>query len=51
VFIVLRQIRRYPAQGGFSSAVTLRRRRQAHLMDERPQDLIRDLGEQFIGSL
>jgi hypothetical protein len=40
-----------PAQGGFSSPVTLRRRRQAHRLDERHQDLIHDLGEQLIRSL
>jgi len=40
-----------PAEGGSSSPVTLRRRRQAHRLDERHQDLIHDLGEQLTGSL
>jgi hypothetical protein len=39
------------AQGGFSSPVTLRRRRQAHRLDEWHRDLIQDLGELLTGSL
>jgi hypothetical protein len=43
--------RQLPAQGGFSSPVTLRRRRQAHRLDVWHRDLIQDLGELLIGSL
>jgi hypothetical protein len=41
-----------PAQGGFSSPVTLRRRRQARWLDVSHQDLtFHGLDEQLIGSL